>query len=105
MFGCLATSTIFGVRMQAEQSSVGNVLSSMAMWPPMVACFSTMTTLKPASAMSSAAWMPATPPPTTIAAGRTSTKLGCSSHWRTARRTAAATDALAFSVASSLRPS
>ncbi len=28
ILGCLAASTILGVRMQAEQSSVGNVLSS-----------------------------------------------------------------------------
>ena len=37
MFLSRATSTIFGVRMQAEQSSVGKVLSSCAMWPPMLA--------------------------------------------------------------------
>ena len=30
----LPTSDIFGVRMQAEQSSVGKVLSNWAMWPP-----------------------------------------------------------------------
>ena len=29
------TSTIFGERMHMEQSLVGKVLSSMAMWPPM----------------------------------------------------------------------
>src|SRR5512136_1473315 len=32
--GCRDTSTIFGVRMQAEQSRVGKVLSSWAMCPP-----------------------------------------------------------------------
>ena len=30
------TVVIFGVRMQAAQSSVGNVLSNIAMWPPIV---------------------------------------------------------------------
>src|SRR3990172_4356883 len=36
IFGCWATSTILGVRIQEEQSRVGNVLSSCAMRPPMV---------------------------------------------------------------------
>ena len=36
MFGCLPTATIFGVSVQAAQSSVGKVLSNIAMWPPMV---------------------------------------------------------------------
>ena len=35
MFGCALTAVILGVRMQAAQSSVGKVLSNMAMWPPM----------------------------------------------------------------------
>ena len=35
MFGCWPTCTIFGVRMQAAQSSVGKVLSNLAIWPPM----------------------------------------------------------------------
>ena len=35
MFGCVPTSDIFGVRMQAAQSSVGKVLSNLAMCPPM----------------------------------------------------------------------
>ena len=37
------------------------------MWPPMEASFSTRTTSWPPSAMSSAAWMPAMPPPITRA--------------------------------------
>ena len=36
MFGCSLTAVILGVRMQAAQSSVGKVLSNMAMWPPML---------------------------------------------------------------------
>jgi len=40
--GCLPTSTSLGERMQAEQSLVGNVLSSWAMTPPMLIPFSTM---------------------------------------------------------------
>src|SRR5512145_3148137 len=35
MFGCVPASTIRGVRMHAEQSSVGKVLSNCAMCPPM----------------------------------------------------------------------
>ena len=34
MLGCLPSADIFGVRMQAAQSSVGKVLSNIAMWPP-----------------------------------------------------------------------
>ena len=75
MFSCWAQSTMRGVRMQAEQSMVGKVLSSLAMTPPMVVSFSTMVTLRPASARSSAAWMPATPPPMTRTSLLTSTSL------------------------------
>ena len=49
-----ATSTIFGVSMQAAQSSVGKVLSSCAILPPIVGFVSTMSTGNPASAISSA---------------------------------------------------
>ena len=42
MFGCARTAVIFGVRMQAAQSSVGKVLSKRAIIPPMVDCRSTM---------------------------------------------------------------
>jgi len=41
MLGWAFTLDILGVRMQAAQSSVGKVLSNMAMWPPMVASRST----------------------------------------------------------------
>ena len=50
-----------------EQSIVGKVLSNWAITPPMDACFSTRTTSIPLSARSSAAWIPATPPPITMA--------------------------------------
>ena len=50
-----ATSTIFGVRMQAEQSRVGKVLSSWAIRPPMLGSLSTRSTSKPAPAISRAA--------------------------------------------------
>ena len=53
--------------MHAAQSRVGKVLSIWVILPPMVGCFSTMSTSKPASAMSSAVWMPAMPPPMTSA--------------------------------------
>ena len=69
MFGWRPASTILGVRMQEEQSRVGNVLSSCDMRPPMLGERSTRYTWKPASAMSSAAWIPAIPPPITRAAG------------------------------------
>ena len=41
MFGWDLTADILGVRMHAAQSSVGKVLSNMAMWPPMVGSRST----------------------------------------------------------------
>ena len=41
-----------GVRIQAAQSSVGKVLSSCAILPPIVGFASTMSTGNPASAMS-----------------------------------------------------
>ncbi len=47
--------------MHWEQSSVGNVSESPAILPPTDGSFSTSTTSCPAEAMSSAAWMPATP--------------------------------------------
>ena len=56
-----------GVRMHCEQSSVGKVSLSWLMWPPIEASFSMSTTSWPPSAMSSAAWMPAMPPPITRA--------------------------------------
>ena len=53
--------------MQAAQSSVGNVLSIWVILPPIVGFFSTMSTSKPASAMSKAVCIPAMPPPMTSA--------------------------------------
>ena len=41
MFGFCPAATILGVRMHAAQSSVGKVLSNMAMRPPMVPLRST----------------------------------------------------------------
>ena len=67
MFAFWLTSVIFGVTIQEAQSNVGNVLSSIAIFPPMVTFFSTMSTGKPASAMSRAAVIPAIPPPMTKA--------------------------------------
>ena len=77
MLGCWAASTILGVRMHWEQSSVGKVSESWPMWPPMEGAFSTRTTWWPPSAMSSAAWMPAMPPPMTSARLVTGTLIGC----------------------------
>ena len=50
MFGCSAALAILGTRMQAEQSRVGKVRSSIAMWPPMLGSRSTRITCLPASA-------------------------------------------------------
>ena len=61
--------------MQEEQSSVGKVLSTRAMLPPMVGSRSTRVTGMPASAMSMAAWMPAMPPPMTRTSWVTDTML------------------------------
>src|SRR5208337_1532198 len=65
IFACLWTSTIFGERMHIEQSLVGNVLSSCAMWPPIVGSRSIRWTTIPWFARSSAAWMPLIPAPMT----------------------------------------
>ena len=67
-----------GVRMHCEQSSVGKVSLSWLMWPPIEASFSTSTTSWPPSAMSSAAWMPAMPPPITRARLVTGMRIVCS---------------------------
>ncbi len=48
------------------------------MLPPIEASFSTSTTSWPASAMSSAAWMPAMPPPITRARLVTGMRMVCS---------------------------
>ena len=78
MFGWLPTSFIFGVRMHAAQSRVGNVLSNWAMWPPIDGSRSTRWTGNPASASSSAVVIPAIPPPTTSVAGLIGTRIGSS---------------------------
>jgi hypothetical protein len=41
IFGCRPTSTSLGERIHMEQSLVGKVLSSWAIWPPMLGAFST----------------------------------------------------------------
>src|SRR5512137_1357818 len=51
--------------MHMEQSLVGKVLSSCAMWPPIDGSRSMRWTWIPCAAMSRAACMPATPAPTT----------------------------------------
>src|SRR3972149_6830217 len=61
MLGWLPASNMRGVRMQAEQSSVGKVLSSWAMCPPRLGSRSTRETWKPALGVSGAAG--AAPPP------------------------------------------
>ena len=76
IFGWRATSTMRGVRMHCEQSSVGKVSESWLMCPPIDGLFSTSTTSWPASAMSSAAWIPAMPPPSTSAVRVTGTRIG-----------------------------
>ena len=97
MFGCLPTATIFGVRMQAAQSRVGKVLSNIAMWPPMVARRSTRWTLCPASAISSDAWIPATPAPITSVSALTFAVPGSAASPNGTPRTAQATTAFARS--------
>ena len=44
ILGCWSTSTIRGVSIHWEQSSVGNVLKAGLMWPPIDGSFSTRTT-------------------------------------------------------------
>ena len=67
-----------GVRMHCEQSSVGKVSERPAILPPIEGSRSTSTTSQPPSAMSSAAWMPATPPPITRARRVTGMRIGSS---------------------------
>ena len=88
--------------MHAAQSSVGNVLSIWVILPPMVGFFSTMSTSKPASAMSSAVWMPAMPPPMTSARFVTGLVPAVSGALSCTFAMAARPRMTAFSVASSL---
>ena len=46
MLGCRPTSTSLGERIHIEQSLVGKVLSSWAIWPPMARCFLNQVNLK-----------------------------------------------------------
>ncbi len=99
MFGSISTSAILGLRMQGEQSSVGKVLLSWAIRPPMLGFLSTRLTLKPASASWRAAVMPATPPPMTRTSLDTSTSTSFRG-WRVrARLMPPLTRLIAFSVA------
>ena len=101
MFGCRAASTIRGVRMHWEQSRVGKVSDSWLMCPPMDGDFSTSTTWCPELAMSSAAWIPAMPPPSTSARLVTGTWIGCSGWLRLTFSTITRTRSAAFSVVTS----
>ena len=98
MFSCCATSTIFGVRIHAAQSRVGKVLSSCAIFPPIVGFVSTMSTGNPASAMSRAVCIPAMPPPITSARFVTGLSPGVSGALRFTFATAALASMIAFSV-------
>ena len=68
------------------------------MWPPMEGDFSTSTTLWPPLAMSSAAWMPAMPPPSTRARLVTGTWMGCSGWLRLTFSTMTRTRSTALAV-------
>ena len=82
-----------------EQSFVGNTLSNRAILPPIEGSFSTRYTLKPISARSSAACIPATPAPTTRALSITGTSLACNGSRSFALSTPMRTRSFAFSVA------
>ena len=91
-----------GVRMHCEQSSVGKVSESWLMWPPMEGSLSTRITSWPPSAMSSAAWMPAMPPPMTRARLVTGTVMVSSGRLCLTFSTIMRTISIALAVASSL---
>ena len=78
MLGSLPRADILGVRMQAAQSSVGKVLSNMAIWPPIEGLRSTSVTCLPVADSLRAASMPAMPPPTTRTSWLTGTSMGSS---------------------------
>ena len=101
MFGCCATSTIRGVRIHCEQSSVGNVSDSWDICPPIDGSCSTITTFCPAFAISSAAWIPAMPPPMTSAVFVTGTLIENSGLFRFTFSTIIETRSVAFSVVAS----
>jgi hypothetical protein len=99
MSGWRDTSTMSGVRMHWEQSSVGKVSDRRAMLPPSDGSRSTSTTGKPALAMSSAARIPATPPPITRPRFVTGTSTGFRARACFTRSTVAATIRHALAVA------
>ena len=102
IFSWADASTIFGVRIQAEQSRVGKVLSSCDILPPILGVFSTISTSYPASAMSSAVWIPAIPPPMTKARFVTRLSPGFRDAFRFTFAIAALARITAFLVASSI---
>ena len=102
MLGFWLTSVIFGVTIQEAQSRVGNVLSSIAILPPTVTFFSTISTGKPASAISRAAVIPAIPPPITRARFVIGVSPGVKGVSRIVLAIAALPRAIAFSVASAM---
>ena len=69
MPGWLYTSFIFGDRVHIAQSSVGNVFTERAMFPPIVGLFSIRVTLCPRFASRIDAWIPEMPPPITATPG------------------------------------
>jgi len=90
-----------GVKMHWLQSSVGKVSDSWLMCPPIEGSFSTSTTSPPPSAMSSAAWMPAMPPPMTSARRSMGMRMGVKGTLRLTFSTMARPSAMALTVASS----
>ena len=72
------------------------------MLPPIVDPLSTRVTGSPESAMSSAAWMPATPPPITSTRLVTGTAVEYRGTWRRTRATPFRTRSIALSVAVSI---
>ncbi len=81
---------------------VGKVLSIWVIFPPMEASLSTRTTSWPPSAISSAACMPAMPPPMTMAFLVMGTVAICKGLLRKALDTAILTSCSALAVASAL---
>ena len=88
--------------MHWEQSRVGKVSLNWLMCPPMEGSFSTRMTSAPPSARSSAAWMPAMPPPMTRARLVTGMQMVSRGTLRFTFSTMVRPMAMAFSVAFSL---
>ena len=102
IFSWAPASTIRGVKIHAAQSKVGNVLSNCAILPPMVGFFSTISTGNPASATSSAVWIPAIPPPMTRHLLVTSLSPAINGLFSCTFAMAALARTMAFAVASSI---